>query len=271
MRLRIIKKEEIYDSLYNNLKDIGYSLDSSYKNKIKEYYELAKENKEMYSDILLNEKIAKEKRIPLCQDTGSVIVFAYVGQEVYLSFDLEEVINSVIEKIFIEEKYRLSIVDGRTRENTKTNTPVLINYKIIPGDKLLFKVMLKGAGSENQSTILTLPLDNNPDNIKNALINHMKKVGSKACPPYVIGISVGGTFEQAALKAKELLFNDLNQETEFERVLKDVVNDLNIGPMGTGGLTCVKVNLAYLPTHMASNFMAISICCSSVRKQVFEI
>jgi len=268
--MRIIKKEEITEALYNNLKDIGYYLDLTYKNIIKEYYKIAKE-KQFYSDILENEEVAIKKRIPLCQDTGSVIVYAYIGDSVYIDGNLNDICNEVVKKVFEEEKYRMSIVDGKTRANTKTNTPISLNVKYVSGDKIEFKVMLKGAGSENQTFLANLSPMISFQEIKELIVKHIQKVGAKACPPYVLGVSIGGTSEQATVHAKELLFNSLGIESKEEKDIKDEINRLNIGPIGTGGLTCAKVNLGYLPSHMASNFLCINICCSAMRKKVFEI
>ena len=272
MEMRNITKEEIYYNVKSAIKEIGYKLDCDFVELVKEQIGNCNNNleKSVLEDILKNEKIAQQKQIPLCQDTGMVNIFLSIGRDIHFDFDIDEVINQAVSDTYLEEKYRLSVVTPLDRINTLNNTPAIIHHHIVVGDKIKVYLMLKGGGSENMSLFKMLSPTASKEDIILELVNHFKYVSSKACPPYLVGISLGGDFESAAINAKKALFND-GEMNELELEIMNRINSLDIGPIGSGGKTVYKVSLNLEPTHIASLPLAISICCSSVRKKVFTI
>ena len=217
-----------------------------------------------------NLKIAAEDMIPICQDTGMAVVFIKIGQEVHITGgSLEDAINQGVREGYTEGYLRKSVVkDPLIRENTKDNTPAIIHYEIIPGDKVEITVAPKGFGSENMSRVCMLKPADGIEGVKNAVIETVKLAGPNACPPVVVGVGIGGTFEKCALLAKKALTRDINSESsieyvaELENELLDEINNLNIGPGGLGGkITALGVNIETYPTHIAGLPVAINMCC----------
>ncbi len=219
-----------------------------------------------------NLKIAKSDQIPICQDTGMTVVFIKIGQEVHIiNGDLEEGIQKGVREGYQEGYLRKSVVnDPILRENTKDNTPAVIHYEIIKGDKIEITVAPKGFGSENMSRIFMLKPADGIEGVKEAVLTSVKEAGPNACPPMVIGVGIGGTFEKCALLAKKALTRDLNKPfsypypyiKELEEELLKKINELGIGPGGLGGTqTAFAVNIETYPTHIAGLPVAVNICC----------
>ena len=217
-----------------------------------------------------NLKIAAEDMIPICQDTGMAVVFLKVGQDVHFEGgSLEDAVNEGVRQGYVEGFLRKSVVgDPIIRENTKDNTPAVIHYSIVPGDKVEIKVAPKGFGSENMSRLYMLKPADGLDGIRNAILETVKLAGPNACPPIVVGVGIGGTFEKCAILAKKALTRDLNSSSEIPYVkeledeMLEKINNLGIGPAGLGGtMTALGVNIETYPTHIAGMPVAINICC----------
>lgn len=214
--------------------------------------------------------IAKEDMIPICQDTGMAVVFMEVGQEVHIEGgSLTEAVNQGVREGYTEGFLRKSVVaDPIRRVNTKDNTPAVIHYNLVEGDKLHITVAPKGFGSENMSRIFMLKPADGIEGVKQAILTAVKDAGPNACPPVVVGVGIGGTFEQCALMAKHALARNLKEESptayirELEKEMLDKINALGIGPGGLGGkITALAVNIETYPTHIAGLPVAVNICC----------
>ena len=217
-----------------------------------------------------NLEIAVEEMIPICQDTGMAVVFIEVGQDVHLEGgSLEDAVNEGVRRGYVEGFLRKSVVkDPLIRENTKDNTPAVIHTKIVPGSQIKVTVAPKGFGSENMSRIFMLKPAEGIEGVKNAVLTAVKDAGPNACPPMVVGVGIGGTFEKCALMAKEALTRDVGSCSpvpyvkEMEEELLDKINGLGIGPGGLGGTTtALAVNINTYPTHIAGLPVAVNICC----------
>lgn len=217
-----------------------------------------------------NLEIAAEEVIPICQDTGMAVVFIEAGQDVHLKGgSLEDAVNEGVRRGYVEGFLRKSVVkDPLIRENTKDNTPAVIHTKIVPGSQIKVTVAPKGFGSENMSRIFMLKPAEGIEGVKNAVLTAVKDAGPNACPPMVVGVGIGGTFEKCALMAKEALTRDVGSCSpvpyvkEMEEELLDKINGLGIGPGGLGGTTtALAVNINTYPTHIAGLPVAVNICC----------
>lgn len=226
-----------------------------------------------------NMKIAGEDMIPICQDTGMAVIFMEVGQEVHFEGgSLEEAIHEGVRQGYSEGFLRKSVVkDPIYRENTKDNTPAVIHYSIIPGDKVRITVAPKGFGSENMSRVFMLKPADGIEGVKNAVLTAVKDAGPNACPPMVVGVGIGGTFEKCALLAKHALtrpvdnHSDIGYVRELEQELLERINRSGIGPGGLGGsTTALAVNIETYPTHIAGLPVAVNICCH-VNRHAFRI
>ena len=227
-----------------------------------------------------NLQIAGEDSIPICQDTGMAVVFLEVGQEVHFEGGvLEDAVNEGIRRGYTEGCLRKSVVsDPLIRENTKDNTPGVIHYSIVPGDRVKITVAPKGFGSENMSRIFMLKPADGEEGVKNAVLTAVKEAGPNACPPMVVGVGIGGTFEKCALLAKQSLTRPLDQRSEIpwvramEEELLERINRSGIGPGGLGGTTtALGVNINTYPTHIAGLPVAVNICCHVNRHAVRTI
>ena len=239
-------------------------------------FKKAKENEEsklgcqILEQLDENLKIAAEDMIPICQDTGMAVVFLEIGQDVHLEGGaLEDAVNEGVRQGYVEGYLRKSVVgDPLIRENTKDNTPAVLHTRIVDGDQVKIKVAPKGFGSENMSRVFMLKPAEGIEGVKDAVLTAVKDAGPNACPPMVVGVGIGGTFEKCALMAKEALTREVGSHSEIEYVkeleeeLLTKINSLGIGPGGLGGTTtALAVNINTYPTHIAGLPVAVNICC----------
>ena len=227
-----------------------------------------------------NLQIAPEDTIPICQDTGMAVVFLEIGQDVHFEGgSLTDAINEGVRQGYVDGYLRKSVVkDPLIRENTKDNTPAVIHYDLVPGDKVKITVAPKGFGSENMSRIFMLKPADGIEGVKNAILTAVKDAGPNACPPMVVGVGIGGTFEKCALLAKKALTRPVNERSsipyvkELEEEMLTTINRLGIGPGGLGGsTTALAVNIDTYPTHIAGLPVAVNICCHVNRHCVREL
>lgn len=242
--------------------------------------EKASLGKQILNQLQENLSIASEDMIPICQDTGMAVIFMEIGQEVHLEGgNLQDAINEGVRQGYIEGYLRKSVVnDPIIRENTKDNTPAVIHYEMIPGDKIKITVAPKGFGSENMSRVFMLKPADGIEGVKSAILTAVKDAGPNACPPMVVGVGVGGTFEKCALMAKKALTRNIDERSkipyvkELEEEMLTTINKLGIGPGGLGGTTtALAVNIITYPTHIAGLPVAINICCHVNRHAVREL
>ena len=226
--------------------------------------------KKILSQLQDNLKIAGKDMIPICQDTGMAVVFLEIGQDVHFEGgNLEDAVNEGIRRGYVDGYLRKSVVkDPILRENTKDNTPGIIHYKIVPGDQVKIKVAPKGFGSENMSRVFMLKPADGIEGVKEAVLTAVKDAGPNTCPPMVVGVGIGGTFEKCALMAKEALTREVGSHSdipyvkELEEELLERINKIGIGPGGLGGsTTALAVNVNTYPTHIAGLPVAVNICC----------
>ena len=226
--------------------------------------------KQILEQLEENLQIAADDMIPICQDTGMAVIFLEIGQDVHLQGgSLEDAVNEGVRQGYVEGFLRKSVVkDPLIRENTKDNTPAVIHYKIVEGSQVKIKVAPKGFGSENMSRVFMLKPADGIEGVKEAVLTAVKEAGPNACPPMVVGVGIGGTFEKCALMAKEALtrevgtHSDIQYVKEMEKELLAKINSLGIGPGGLGGTTtALAVNINTYPTHIAGRPVAINICC----------
>ena len=217
-----------------------------------------------------NLSIAGEEKIPICQDTGMAVVFLKIGQDVHIVGDsVENSVNEGVRRGYREGYLRKSVVkDPILRENTKDNTPAVIHYEMVPGDKLEITVAPKGFGSENMSRIFMLKPADGIEGVKEAVLTAVREAGPNACPPMVVGVGIGGTFEKCAYLAKKALTRNVSVRSsvpyvkELEEELLEKINGLGIGPGGLGGrVTAFAVTVETYPTHIAGLPVAVNICC----------
>ena len=227
-----------------------------------------------------NLRIAQEDTIPICQDTGMAVIFMEIGQDVHFEGgSLTDAINEGVRQGYVDGYLRKSVVkDPLIRENTKDNTPAVIYYDLVPGDKVRITVAPKGFGSENMSRIFMLKPADGIEGVKNAILTAVKDAGPNACPPMVVGVGIGGTFEKCALLAKKALTRSVDERSsipyvkELEEEMLTTINRLGIGPGGLGGsTTALAVNINTYPTHIAGLPVAVNICCHVNRHCVREL
>lgn len=242
---------------------------------------LEKEESDLGKDILNilieNAKIAKESHVPLCQDTGMAVFFVEIGQEVLIKGDtLTDAINKGVSEGYTEGYLRKSVVSPITRINTKDNTPAIIHYEMVKGDKIKIQYAPKGFGSENMSQLKMLKPSDGIEGVKNFIVKAVSEAGPNPCPPIVVGVGIGGTVDKCAQIAKKALFRNIGEHSEdemiadLEREMIEKINDLGIGPQGLGGnTTALAVNIETFPTHIAGLPVVVNINCHSARhKQV---
>jgi len=226
--------------------------------------------KQILCQLQENLEIAGKDMIPICQDTGMAVVFVRIGQEVHIEGgNLTDAINQGVHDGYTEGFLRKSVVgDPIQRENTKDNTPAVIYYEIVEGKQLELTLSPKGFGSENMSRIFMLKPADGIEGVKNAILSTVKEAGPNACPPMIVGVGIGGTFEKCALMAKHSLTRNLKEKSpiphisELEKEMLDKINCLGIGPGGLGGtVTAIAVNIETYPTHIAGLPVAVNICC----------
>lgn len=273
--MREINCSQITEAVAELVKDANYNLPEDVLDVIKsgKEEEISPVGKEIFNQIIENNKIAREKQVPICQDTGLVVVFLDIGNEVHLSGDIYQAVNKGVRKGYEEGYLRKSVVkDPFKRENTGDNTPAVIHTRIVPGDRIKITAAPKGGGSENMSLVKMLKPSDGIEGVKSLVLKTVKEAGANPCPPIIVGIGVGGSFEKAALLAKEALMrpvDDNNPDSEIaslEKELLESINKLGIGPQGLGGTqTALTVKINTYPCHIASLPVAININCHVAR------
>ncbi|WP_270376759.1 fumarate hydratase [Mediterraneibacter faecis] len=270
--IRTIRVEEITKNIKEMCIEANHFLspDMAEAMKCAEKNEEAPLGKQILEQLQENLKIAGEDMIPICQDTGMAVVFLEIGQDVHLEGGaLEDAVNEGVRQGYVEGYLRKSVVgDPLIRENTKDNTPAVLHTRIVDGDRVKIKVAPKGFGSENMSRVFMLKPAEGIEGVKEAVLTAVKDAGPNACPPMVVGVGIGGTFEKCALMAKEALTREVGSHSEIEYVkeleeeLLTKINSLGIGPGGLGGTTtALAVNINTYPTHIAGLPVAVNICC----------
>ena len=263
------------DKIINTVKEMCIEANLELAPDMKQALVSAKENEtsevgcKILSDLEENLEIAKNESIPICQDTGMAVVFVEVGQNVKVKGSLTEAINEGVRQGYTEGYLRKSVVsDPLERVNTNDNTPAIIHYDIVDGNEIKITLAPKGFGSENMSKIVMLKPADGIEGVKEVVINAVKDAGPNACPPMVVGVGIGGTFEKCAILAKIALARDLNSKNEnqlyadLEDELLEKINKIGIGPGGLGGTqTALGVNVETYPTHIAGLPVAVNICC----------
>ena len=270
--IRTLRVEEITKNIKEMCIEANHFLspDMAEAMKCAEKNEEAPLGKQILEQLQENLKIAGEDMIPICQDTGMAVVFLEIGQDVHLEGGaLEDAVNEGVRQGYVEGYLRKSVVgDPLIRENTKDNTPAVLHTRIVDGDQVKIKVAPKGFGSENMSRVFMLKPAEGIEGVKDAVLTAVKDAGPNACPPMVVGVGIGGTFEKCALMAKEALTREVGSHSEIEYVkeleeeLLTKINSLGIGPGGLGGTTtALAENINTYPTHIAGLPVAVNICC----------
>lgn len=229
--------------------------------------------KEVLEKIVENDLLARDKHLPICQDTGVAVVMLTIGSEVVFEGDVYEAVNEGVRQAYTEGYLRKSVVrHPLDRVNTRDNTPAIVHIKMVPGDIFRIDVAPKGGGSENMSTVKMLIPADGVQGIKKLVLDTVFKAGGKPCPPVIVGIGIGGNFEKCAIMAKEALFREIDDKSpdpiacKLEEELKEEINKLGVGPMGFGGtVTCLAVKVNTYPCHIASLPVAINIQCHAAR------
>lgn len=280
--MKNIHTQEITDNIKEMCIEANYYLSKDMDEAMKNAMgtEKSEVGKKILNQLQDNLKIADEEKIPICQDTGMAVIFMEIGQEVHFEGgNLEDAIQEGIRLGYKEGYLRKSVVkDPIFRENTKDNTPGVIHYSIISGDKVKITVAPKGFGSENMSRVFMLKPADGIEGVKNAILTAVKDAGPNACPPMVVGVGIGGTFEKCALLAKKALTRSVKERSdipyvrELEEEMLVKINNLGIGPGGLGGTTtALAVNINTFPTHIAGLPVAVNICCHVNRHVVREL
>ena len=270
--MRIIKTEEITKNIKEMCIEANHFLSDDMACAMKNACQTEKAplGKQILEQLQDNLKIASEDMIPICQDTGMAVIFMEIGQDVHIDgCSLEDAINEGVRQGYVEGYLRKSVVkDPIYRENTKDNTPAIIHYSVVPGDTVTITVAPKGFGSENMSRVFMLKPSDGIEGVKNAVMTAVKDAGPNACPPMVVGVGIGGTFEKCALMAKKALTRPVGEMSEIlyvkelEEELLEKINRTGIGPGGLGGsTTALAVNILTYPTHIAGLPVAVNICC----------
>jgi len=273
--MRVIKAETVVDGVRKMCMEANFNLNKDMENAL--INGLQKEEspigQQILKDLLKNAEIAKNKRVPMCQDTGMVVVFVEIGEEVFVEGNLKEAINEGIRQGYKEGFLRKSIVsDPILRENTKDNTPGVIHYDFVTGDGLKITVAPKGFGSENMGRLKLLKPSDGIEGIKEFIIETVELAGPNPCPPIVIGVGIGGTMDEVTKIAKKALLRPVNENSKLQHIAKledeilEAVNDLGIGPQGLGGrVTALGVNIETYATHIAGLPVAVNINCHASR------
>lgn len=280
--MRIIKANDIKNivkSLFISLNcNIGDDVSAALKKALDT--EQSDTAKAVISQLIQNNEIAAFEQIPICQDTGMAILFVEYGDKITIDGDFEDAIQAGVKEAYCDGFLRKSVVDDPVfdRKNTNDNTPAIIHTRIVKGDTLKITAGCKGFGSENMSQIKMLSPSASIDGVKDFVLEAVKKAGPNPCPPIIVGVGIGGDFEQCALLSKKATFRCITQSNEAERYaqledeLLTEINKLNVGPAGLGGkTTALKVNVEFAPTHIASIPVAVNICCHACRHKSVEI
>lgn len=284
--MREINVNDIASKIKEMCIEANYFLEDDIKNSLfkAEKEETSEVGKSVLNQLHQNLDIAESEMIPICQDTGMAVVFLDIGQDVhFVGGDLTDAVNRGVREGYEEGYLRKSVVeDPVERVNTKDNTPAIIHMNIVPGDKVKITVSPKGFGSENMSRIFMLKPADGLDGIKKAIIETVREAGPNACPPFIVGVGIGGDFEKSAILAKRALTRGLDEESaspyrkpyldELEKELLEEINKIGLGPAGLGGRkTALGINIETYPTHIAGMPLAINMCCHVNRHKTREI
>lgn len=280
--IRTVQTDEIVKNIKEMCIEANHYLSSDMDKAMKQAVEseVSELGKKVLSQLQENLKIADEEVIPICQDTGMAVVFLEVGQEVHFEgAAIEDAVNEGVRQGYTEGYLRKSVVkDPLIRENTKDNTPAVIHYAIVPGDEVKITLAPKGFGSENMSRVFMLKPADGIEGVKKAILTAVADAGPNACPPMVVGVGIGGTFEKCALLAKQALTRNVQESSsipyvrELEAEMLEKINQLGIGPGGLGGTTtALAVNINTYPTHIAGLPVAVNICCHVNRHVVRKL
>ena len=270
--MRTVQVQEITEQIREMCILVNHELSQDMQEKLAEAKSCEESvlGKQILEQLEDNLKIAKEDRIPICQDTGMAVLFLEIGQDVHLEGgNVEEAINEGVRQGYVQGYLRKSVVkDPLIRENTKDNTPAVIHYSIVPGEQIKITLAPKGFGSENMSRVFMLKPADGIEGVKKAILQAVDDAGPNACPPMVVGVGIGGTFEKCALMAKQALTRPANESSpipyirDLEKEMLEKINSLGIGPGGLGGtVTAFAVNINTYPTHIAGLPVAVNICC----------
>lgn len=270
--MRIVEVTELTKQIKEMCIEANYVLPSDMRSAIGKAADVEKAEigKHILGKLRENMEIAEKELIPICQDTGMAVIFLEIGQEVYFAGgNLEDAVNEGVRQGYREGYLRKSVVgDPLHRENTRDNTPAVIHYQIVPGEQVKITVAPKGFGSENMSRVFMLKPADGAEGVKRAVLGAVKEAGPNACPPMVVGVGIGGTFEKCALLAKKALTRpvqkalDIPHIREMEEELLEEINRTGIGPGGLGGTTtALAVHIETYPTHIAGLPVAVNICC----------
>lgn len=280
--IRTVHVEEITKNIKEMCIEANHYLSEDMDAAMKQAVETEKAplGKQILTQLQENLQIAAKDMIPICQDTGMAVIFLEIGQDVHLEGgSLEDAVNEGVRQGYVDGFLRKSVVkDPLIRENTKDNTPAVIHTKIVQGDRVKIKVAPKGFGSENMSRVFMLKPAEGIEGVKHAVLTAVKDAGPNACPPMVVGVGIGGTFEKCALMAKEALTREVGSHStipyvrELEEELLSKINSLGIGPGGLGGTTtALAVNINTYPTHIAGLPVGVNICCHVNRHVIREL
>ena len=270
--IRTVQTEKITETIKEMCIEANHFLSSDMEKALKAAKEEEKSllGRQILGQLQENLEIAAADMIPICQDTGMAVVFLEIGQDVHFEGgSLEDAVNEGVRRGYVEGFLRKSVVgDPILRENTKDNTPAVIHTRIVEGQQVKIKVASKGFGSENMSRVFMLKPAEGIEGVKDAILTAVRDAGPNACPPLVVGVGIGGTFEKCALMAKEALTREVGKNSdiayvkELEKEMLDKINCLGIGPGGLGGtVTALAVNINTYPTHIAGLPVAVNICC----------
>ena len=276
MEIREIKATEITETVKKLFMDCNYFIGDDIMNALKATRdaEESEVGKSVLSQIIENDEIAAEEKIPLCQDTGMAILFVEYGDKVCIDGDFEQAVQEGVRQAYDEGYLRKSVVDDPVfdRINTKDNTPAIIHTKIVSGDKIKITAGGKGFGSENMSAVKMLTPSYAVEGVKKFILDTVRNAGPNPCPPIVVGVGIGGTFERCAQLAKKATFRSIDTHNPDERYaaledeLLESINKMGFGPAGLGGnTTAIGVNIETSPTHIAGMPVAVNICCHAAR------
>lgn len=280
--IRTVHVEEITKNIKEMCIEANHYLSEDMDAAMKQAVETEKAplGKQILTQLQENLQIAAKDMIPICQDTGMAVIFLEVGQDVHFEgMAVEDAVNEGVRQGYTEGYLRKSVVgDPIIRENTKDNTPAVIHYSIVPGDKVIITMAPKGFGSENMSRVFMLKPADGIEGVKNAILTAVKDAGPNACPPMVVGVGIGGTFEKCAILAKKALTRPVGEHStipyvkELEEEMLEKINRLGIGPGGLGGTTtALAVNVNTYATHIAGLPVAVNICCHVNRHVIREV
>lgn len=283
MDFRVIKAEKITETVKELLTDCNYNIGSDITNALEKAKETEKSEvgRQVLCQLIENNKIAHDEQIPLCQDTGMAVLFVQYGDKVVIDgSSFKNAVTEGVRQAYKEGYLRKSVVNDPVfdRINTKDNTPAIIHTEIVPGERIVITAGGKGFGSENMSAIKMLTPSYGAEGVIDFVLDTVRKAGPNPCPPMVVGVGIGGTFEKAAQLAKKATFRSIETSNpdpryaEMEQQLLDRINKMGFGPAGLGGTTtALGVNIETYPTHIAGMPVAVNICCHAARHKTAAI